>query len=90
MAAYEDFQFFRTTRGRAASAAVAEPPAGDALSPPARRRSTAPDALRAELERLSSELRRLRARQRVRRRARWPTRLRRLVRCLLPSARGAA
>ncbi|MBM4013738.1 MAG: hypothetical protein FJ293_02080 [Planctomycetes bacterium] len=84
MAAYEDFEFFRTTRLMAAPAAPRRSTAPTATA------DSAPDALRSELLRLNAVVRRLRAHHRVRRGRRWPARLRRLVRCLLPISRGAA
>ena len=73
MAAYEDFEFFRTIRRRASA-----PPRDPALTPR--------DALRSELERLHDEVRRLRAHQRARRRGALLGRsLRRLVARFLPS-----
>lgn len=72
MAAYEDFEFFRNVRRRASA-----PPREPALTPR--------DALRAELERLHDEVRRLRAHHRVRRRGALIGRsLRRLVARFLP------
>jgi len=74
MAAYEDFEFFRTSRRRASA-----PPRDPAPTPR--------DALTAELARLHDEVRRLRAHQRARRRgARLGRSLRRLVARLLPRA----
>ncbi len=84
MAAFEDFEFFRTTRLMAAPTAARRTVAPDPVL------DSAPDALRSELLRLNAVVRRLRAHHRVRRGRRWPARLRRLVRCLLPAARGAA
>lgn len=66
MAAFEDFEFFRTATAPARRT-------GSRSATPARPER---DALRAELERLHLEVERLRAR--VRRRS-WAARLRRLV-----------
>jgi hypothetical protein len=94
MAAYEDFEFFRTAKWRAAAAAASAESAGPASATPSVTASAggdlARDALRSELVRLHATLRRLRARHRVERRTRWPLQIRRIVRSLLPGARGAA
>jgi len=73
MAAYEDFEFFRSESAGARRAPGAPPP----------RRER--DVLRAELERLHLEVTHLRAK--VRRRA-WPSRLRRLFSRLGAGAAG--
>ena len=74
MAAYEDFEFFRTGK---TSARRARP-----HSPRSER-----EALRAELERLHSEVTRLRAKVRDQH---WPDRLRRMMRRIVSKAAGVA
>lgn len=77
MAAYEDFEFFLNSKRRAPAP----------LAP-----TTPRDALRAELERLHSEVRRMRAHDRARRQARfsrrWTQRLGRFVARVLPGVAG--
>ncbi|MBL8842718.1 MAG: hypothetical protein JNL90_14460 [Planctomycetes bacterium] len=90
MAAYEDFEFFRTARSRAARMAPASTVRAEAEARAAATRgrsSAAPtpkDALRSELERLHLEVRRLRAH--ARRRSSWRIQLGRFVSRLLPRA----
>lgn len=90
MAAYEDFEFFRTATWRAARAVPAvaarvEPEplhaAASGRSPEAHRQK---DALRSELERLHLAVRRLRAH--ARRRRSWRAHFGRFVSRLLPRA----
>ena len=92
MAAYEDFEFFRTAKWRAAHAPPAKhvaplTPAATPSATPAATAEPARDALRAELERLGDEVRRLRAHHRVRRHTSWRRQLRKLVAGVLPRAR---
>lgn len=90
MAAYEDFEFFRTATWRAARAvpAVATRVEPEALHAATSGRSpaapTPKDALRSELERLHLAVRRLRAH--ARRRRTWRAHLGRFVSRLLPGA----
>ncbi len=90
MAAYEDFEFFRTAKWRAARRAPAAESGGaaeasHATSSPASDPRREKDALRTELEQIHLEVRRLRAH--VRRRRTWRKQLGRFVSRLLPGAR---